>query len=151
WEFKFLQPALLRDRRVEASFILTNADLRVSHAGPPFLPSFPDTREKFFEAKYDLVILGDVPATYLGKQRMEGLRERVADKRGGLVVTAGRQHAPASCDGTPLAEVLPVEFLPVKFKVEDDARPQAYNPVLTDAGERADMLALADEAAENRK
>ncbi len=37
WEFKFLQPALLRDRRIEAQFLLVNADPKVAQSGPPFL------------------------------------------------------------------------------------------------------------------
>jgi hypothetical protein len=68
---------------------------------------------------------------------------------GGLVQVAGPQHAPASYDGKPLAEVLPVEFLPVKFKAVGDARPQPFQPVLTEAGERSDFLALADTPEEN--
>src|SRR5207247_9498040 len=63
WEFKFLQPALQRDRRVEASFFLTAGDPRLMRHGPPFLPEFPP-REKLFA--YDLLILGDVPANASG-------------------------------------------------------------------------------------
>jgi hypothetical protein len=147
WEYKFLQTALLRDRRVEASFLLVKAAPQVLHSGPPFLPEFP-ARDRLFA--FDLLILGDVAAADLGKQHMEWLVEFVKEG-GGLVVIAGPQHAPASFDGTPLADVLPVEFLPVKFKVESDARPQAFHPLLTDAGERADFLALADTPQESLK
>jgi len=67
------------------------------------------------------------------------------------VLIAGRYHAPASFSSTPLTEVLPVEFLPAKFSVDPDARPQSYQPVLTSAGERSDMLALADTPEDNLK
>jgi hypothetical protein len=122
----------------------------VLNSGPPFLPAFPATREKFFEAKYNLIILGDVPADYLGKQHMEWIRDFVKN-RGGLIVIAGRQHMPASYENTPLAEVLPVEFKPVKFAIEADARSQQYPPTLTEAGKRDDMLTLADTPEENLK
>ena len=146
WEYKFLQPALLRDRRVEASFVLINADPRVQNSGPPYLPGFPKTRQELFA--FDLLILGDVPAGSLNPERIAWVRDFVAEG-GGLVLIAGRQHAPASYHNTPLAEVLPVEFQPVKFAVEADARPQPFTPVLTRAGERSELMALADTPEEN--
>ncbi|MBV9122655.1 MAG: VWA domain-containing protein, partial [Planctomycetes bacterium] len=97
WEYKFLQTALLRDRRVEASFMLARGDTGVLHSGKPFLPTFP-RRDQLFG--YDLVILGDVPADYLGKQHQEWLRDFVKEG-GGLVVIAGREHAPADYADTP--------------------------------------------------
>jgi hypothetical protein len=147
WEFKFLQPTLMRDRRVEASFILINGDPRLMQAGPPFLPAFP-ARDKLFA--YDLLILGDIPSTYFDAEKMTAIQDFVKEG-GGLVVISGRQHAPASFDNTPLAEVLPVEFQPRKFTVEGEARPQPYLPILTPAGERSDMLALADTPEDNVK
>jgi hypothetical protein len=147
WEFKFLQPTLLRDRRVEANFILINGDPKLLQAGPPFLSAFP-SREKLFA--YDLLILGDVPASYLEGEKLLAVQDFVKEG-GGLVLIAGRYHAPASFASTPLAEVLPVEFLPVKFAVDPDSRPQAYQPILPAAGERSDMLALADTPEDNRK
>jgi hypothetical protein len=159
WEFKFLQPALLRDRRVEAKFILVGADpetlrppgslTREQRAHWPYLQAFP-TREKLLE--YDLVILGDVPTGpkgFLTGPQMEWLREYVEDFRGGLVVIAGRQHMPAAYHDTPLGKLLPVEFLARKFQAEAEKSTKPYHPVLTEAGRRAEMLALADAPEEN--
>ena len=150
FEFKFLQPALKRDRRVEASILLVNADPKVLNSGEPFIPAFPATREKFFEAKYNLIVLGDVPAGYFGRERLEWIRDFVKN-RGGLIVMAGRQHMPASYENTGLAEVLPVEFKEVKFPADTQVRSQEYHPELTEAGKRTDMLALADVPEENLK
>lgn len=148
WEFKFLQPALLRDRRIEAQFLLVNADPKVAQSGPPFLSEFPRTREKFFEARYNLIILGDVAASYLGKEHQEWIREFVQN-RGGLVVLAGRQHMPSEYENAPLAEVLPVEFRAQRHGAEAELRTQEYPPTLTEAGQRSEMLALADTPEEN--
>jgi uncharacterized membrane protein len=145
WEYKFLQSTLLRDRRVEASFLLTSADTRVLQSGAPFLPSFP-TRDKLFA--YDLVILGDVPVRLLGNERLGWLRDFV-NEGGGLVLSAGLQHAPAEYAGTVLAEVLPVEFLPTRPRNDGTERPLPFTPVLTEAGQRSDMMALADNQEEN--
>ncbi len=152
WEFKFLQPALLRDKRVEAEFLLATADPKVARGGPPFLPEFPRTREEFFGAKYDLILVGDVPADYLGKEHQEWLREFV-QKGGGLCVIAGRQHMPADYAGrpeaeAPLLEVLPAEFDKQKFAAPE-LRTQEYPPTLTEAGQRAEWLKLGDTPEEN--
>lgn len=161
WEYNFLQPALLRDRRVEAKFLLIAADPETlkppSYLTPtqkakwPYLQKFP-TREELL--RYDLVILGDVPTGpkgFLTRQHLEWLREFVEEFRGGLIVIAGRNNMPAAYRDTPLYEVLPVEFLPVKFQADADRRTLPFQPVLTDAGKRADMMALVDDARENLK
>jgi hypothetical protein len=140
WEYKFLQAALLRDRRVEASFLLVNGDPGVLQSGPPFVPALP-ARDQLF--RYDLIILGDVAASYFGPERLEWLRDYV-NEGGGLVMIADRRHAPAGYADTPLAEVLPVEFVPVKSEGGGDERPQPFVPVLTDVGKRTDVMALAD-------
>jgi hypothetical protein len=157
WEYKFLQPALLRDRRVQVDFLLINADPKVAKGGPPFMPEFPRTREEFFGAKYNLIILGDVPADFLGKEHQAWIREFVQEG-GGLIVMAGRQHMPgdyairpgASAETeSPLTEVLPVEFDKQKFGIDVDTRTQEYAPTLTEVGLRTDMLRLADTPEEN--
>lgn len=150
FEYKFLQPTLLRDRRIDIEFLLVNADPKVLNSGPPFIPSFPATREKFFDAKYNLIILGDVPASYFGKERLEWIRDFVQN-RGGLIVIAGRQNMPSAYVGSPLEEVLPVEFQSAKFPIDSDRRTQEFPVDLTDAGKRSAMLALADTAEENLK
>ncbi|MCS6851655.1 MAG: hypothetical protein NZ700_10870 [Gemmataceae bacterium] len=145
WEYKLLQNALLRDRRVEARFVVVEGDARALRSGPPFLASFPPSRAELFAQ--DVVILGDVPADYIGTERLRWLRDFVA-QGGGLVVIAGRQHMPASYHGGPLDEVLPVEFDPVAFAAGEE-RPVAFLPELTRAGELSPMMALADTPEEN--
>jgi uncharacterized membrane protein len=150
WEFKFLQPALLRDRRVEVDFILINAAPDVAKGGKPFLPEFPKDREKFFDSKYNLIILGDVASSQLSRDQQEWIKEFV-ENRGGLIVMAGRQHMPSTYENMPIAEVLPVEFKKEKFGLGANERTQEYPPTLTPEGERADWLALADTPDENHE
>lgn len=150
FEYKFLQSSLLRDRRIEPEFLLVQADPKVAKSGPPFLPEFPPTREKFFEARYNAIVLGDVAANFLGKEHLEWIKEFV-ENRGGLIVIAGRQHMPATYADSPLAQVLPVEFVPQKFKLDSDIRTQEYPPTLTEVGQRMEMLSLADTPEENLK
>src|SRR5439155_1090972 len=74
WEYKLLQSTILRDRRVDANFLLVNGDTEALQAGPPFLPAFP-ARDRLFG--FDLVILGDVAAEYFGTEKMTWLRDFV--------------------------------------------------------------------------
>ncbi|HEY8503894.1 MAG TPA: hypothetical protein VIL46_04890, partial [Gemmataceae bacterium] len=147
WEYQYLQRALLRDRRVEADFVLLGGDPRAMQAGPPYLPGFPEKREAFFA--YDLLILGDVPASLFGGERLTWLREFVAEGRG-LVMIAGPRHAPAEYAAErKLAEVLPVEFGAVQFPIDSGERTQEYRPQRTPAGARSGVLQLADVPEEN--
>ena len=147
WDFKFMQRALLRDRRVEAKFFLTDGDARAMNSGPPFLPEFPSTRQALFN--YDLLILGDVPASALSREQQEFVRDFVAEG-GGLIAIAGRNHGPATWVGTPLAETLPVEVPVAEFPIDSGNRPEGYRPVITAIGMRNPLLSLADSPEENQ-
>ncbi len=164
WEFKFLQPALMRDRRIhnnqiedpnnpekkkERLFLLVNAAKEIADKAP-YLPEFPKTREKFLEAKYDLIILGDVASSYFSKEQQEWIKEFV-QKGGGLIVMSGRQNMPSSYEKTPIAELLPIEFKKEKSGPDADVRTRDYPPTLTAEGQRTDWLALADTPEENLK
>jgi hypothetical protein len=146
WEYKFLQMNLVRDRRVEPSYLLVHADEKVMTSGPPFLPAFPATRKELFS--YDLLLVGDVPASYFGPERTQWIADFVKEG-GGLIFVAGRQHAPSTWHGTPLEALLPVEFEPTRFSGSVDVRPQVFQPALTPVGERHELLSLADTREDN--
>ncbi len=158
WEYKFLEPMLVREEqegRMEARFILVQADPERTKQ-LPFLPAFPPREELF---KYDLIILGDVPESYLGKKNLKLIEEFVRDFRGGLIVIAGEVNMPGgynpdetdSDDSAALARLLPVKFLPKKNQPNPDDRPVAYTPVLTKAGETSGMLDLTGAEDEGKE
>ncbi len=146
WDFKFLQRSLMRDRRVEPKFFLTDADPRAMKSGDPFIPAFPADRKELFA--FDLIVVGDFPAGSLTPEQQGYLREFVAEG-GGLIHIAGRQHGPASFVGTPLADVLPVEVPATKFPIDSGVRPTGYRPELTPTGLRSGVLSLADDPVES--
>ncbi len=146
WDYKFLQRAMLRDRRVEADFYLMKGDSRVLQSGPPFLAALPPTRGDLF--RYDLVILGDVAARDLGPERQQWIRDLVADGRG-LVILAGAKHAPATWEDTPLEELVPIDFAEIRFPIDSGEPSEEYQPQLTSFGRRSPFLQLADVAQEN--
>jgi hypothetical protein len=146
WEFKFLQPALSRDRRVEATYFVVQGDPRAMKS-EPFIEAFP-TRDKLFT--YDVVILGDVPPAVLGPDGVNMLVDYVREG-GGLAIIAGRKHNPADYVDTPLYEALPLEMTAVRFPPLAETRTSAANPELTAPGRRSEMLSLADLPDENER
>jgi hypothetical protein len=160
-EYKFIQPALDRDRRLLMRLLLVEGDRELAQTPPDmesgamFVEKFP---ERFPEPDdrdpdrrpFDLIILGDCPYSALGDRAARALRQFVKEG-GGLVVIAGRQHCPAEYGGSPLAEVLPVEFTRVEFTPEASARAVPFKPVLTYDGEQSVLTSLADDLDENRR
>jgi hypothetical protein len=167
YDFKFFQRALLRDRRVEAKFYLTEGDKAAMRSGPPWLVDFSrelngtlnldrdEFRKILFD--FDLVVLGDVPGKYFSREQQEIIRDFVTEG-GGLIHIAGRWHAPAAwadpketrpADRNPIGELLPVEFDAVRFPIQEVGTPVGYVPVLAPAASRSSIVTLEDDPAEN--
>ena len=91
----------------------------------------------------DLLVIGDVDANYFTAEQRTWIKDFVAEG-GGLVVIAGRLHAPATWLCTPLADVLPVEFPSVKFPL-DAARRLLTFAFANDIVNRLKMESLREE------
>jgi hypothetical protein len=164
WDFKYLQRGLLRDRRVEAKFFLSEADRQAMRAGDrsPWLAGFPtgrdDFRKELFE--YDLLILGDVPGKFFNAEQQEVIKQFVSEG-GGLVQIAGRVHAPSewvsgwtktpTLSTSPIADVLPVEFEPRKFPTESPGRPTPFRPVPVQSVIKNPVISLEDDPLDNAR
>jgi hypothetical protein len=168
-DFQFIQRALLRDRRVEAKFYLTEGDKQAMRSGHPWLIEFSrevngvlnmdrkEFRQLLFE--FDLLILGDVPGRFFTREQQEVIKEFVTEGAG-LVHIAGRWHAPAAwapdkvspgakLDTNPIADVLPVEFEAVRFPIQALDTPLGFIPVLAPAASRTQIVSLEDDPTEN--
>jgi len=70
---------------------------------------FPKTREELFA--YRAIILGSVEAASFSPDQLRMLADFVSKRGGGLLMLGGRRSfAEGGWGGTPVAEVLPVEF-----------------------------------------
>jgi hypothetical protein len=143
WAFKYLQAALLRDRRVSLKCLLQGADPGTS-ADPasPYVAAFPATKADLFE-HYDLVILGDVDPASLSATQLDMLAQFVDQFGGGLMVVPGKQYGIAGYASTPLAKALPIDV--ATGRATDGARPISLKR--TPAGERDPMLQLSPDPA----
>jgi len=144
WEFRFLQTALLRDRRIQPSFVLVDGDPALSQeAGTPYLPGFPVEKEKLF--KYDMVIIGDVDPGAFSAAQLGALGEFVSQFGGAVLFIAGRDSMPDAYRGTAVEKMLPVELEPYR----EEARSSPVHLALTPLGVSSQMLRLVPDEEEN--
>ena len=111
WEFKFIRRAAAEDDDIELVSWLRTTPRKTYRQGTSdpeeLADGFPTSLEALY--RYDMVIIGSLPATSLTDEQHEWLARFVADRGGGLLAMAGR-HAldNGGWDVKPLAEALPV-------------------------------------------
>jgi len=145
WEYRYLRWVLLRDPRLDVQFLMTEGDPLLASTQPRQLAQFPADPAAIM--KYDLVILGDVPAKYFNATQLARLEELVRQGGGSLLMLAGPVGAPVSYWSTPLAKVLPVKFVNEPWRPVADDR----HPVVTPAGLDSPCTALVGPAAANAR
>ncbi|HEX6987682.1 MAG TPA: hypothetical protein VF170_20045, partial [Planctomycetaceae bacterium] len=146
WEWRFVKEVFHRDRLVGLRGFRTylrSSDPTVRETNDLFLETFPPPRDEFFQ--YDVIFLGDVPATALPGRFAEMAREFVSQFGGGLVVIGGPRFGPQQLAGTPLADMLPVVLDP-----DAPRRDGPFRLRLTPAAAEFDFMRLGETDAENR-
>jgi hypothetical protein len=106
---------------------------------------FPEDAAKAFH--FDLVILGDVPASYFARAQLARIEELVQKRGGSLLMLAGTRHAPVSYVGTPIASLLPVRL---RTEGWQDVEESVVPVVAEGAGESA-VMTLEVPAARNQE
>ncbi len=104
WEYRYLKNMLVRETSVSSSIMLTSADHRFIQEGNKPITRLPETPEEW--ARFDIIILGDVPHDYLSGRQMTQLRDHVAVRGGGLIWIGGDHHTPHRYEGTLMADML---------------------------------------------
>ena len=74
------------------------------------LPGFPTTAEQF--KMLDVIILGDLDRTYLNDGQMRLAADWVRGGKGLLMIGGSHSFGPGGFGGTPIEQVMPVEFGP---------------------------------------
>ena len=145
WEYRYLRWVLLRDRRLDVKFLMTQGDPQLAKTSPIHLPKFPDDAETVM--KYDLVILGDVEKSYFKTPQLQLLADLVSTGGGSLLMVAGRTGSPSSYVNTPIADILPVKIASgMWFSVKKDTY-----PVVTDEGNNSPVTSLRTDKELNDK
>lgn len=103
-EQKFLRRALDGSPDIEVDY------LRIDARHPETRP--PDLAERFEPGRYDVYILGDLDALALDDEHHAALAEAVRRGAGLIMIGGFHSFGPGGYDGTPLADVLPIEMEP---------------------------------------
>jgi len=144
WEYRYLRAMLKRDPRINSTFIATRAQPELARSSSEYIAQFPEDRDEAFS--YDLVILGDVDASFFSVEAFQRLEELIKERGGSLLMLCGARFAPATYAGTPVERMLPVAFDPDAAWDEVD---EGVYPVLTPAGRSSLVMTLETDRAEN--
>lgn len=138
WEFKFIRRAAAEDDDIELVTWLRTTPRKTYRQGTSdpdeLADGFPESLEALY--RYDMVIIGSLPATSLNDEQHDWLARFVAERGGGLLALAGR-HAldNGGWDVKPVAQALPVTIArPGKFP---SYRRGNYEVIPTDDGLRS--------------
>lgn len=105
WEYRYLKNLLVREPSIESSVMLLSADRDFAQEGNTPLARLPRDADEF--ARFDLVILGDLPSGFLTEARQSAIRELVERRGGGLVLLGGPRSMPSSWSDSALADLVP--------------------------------------------
>jgi uncharacterized membrane protein len=112
-EYKFIGRAVQDDKNLQVVRLLRTAQDKYYRqdvgGAEELVGGFPKTREELFQ--YRALILGSVEAASFTPEQLRMLAEFVSKRGGGLLMLGGRRSfAEGGWAGTPVAEVLPIEF-----------------------------------------
>ena len=132
YEFRYLKHLLEREKTVELSTVLQDADPEYSAEDQTAKPHFPVLKSELLQ--YDVVLLGDLGLEYLSPVVLDNLRDFVKDQGGGLLFIAGPRSNPLGYKGTPLADLLPVELDSARAPSPTGQITESFQPQLTVEG-----------------
>ena len=135
WEYRYLRWVLLRDTRLDVKFLMTQGDPTLAATSSRHLARFPQVAKDAFQ--FDLIILGDVPASYFNAAQMELIEDLVKTRGGSLLMVAGPMAAPSTYGETRIADILPVKLGNGQWESVRGS------PVVTAAGRESSVTALS--------
>ena len=107
---------------------------------------FPTTRSELFQ--YRGLVLGSIEASFFTADQLRMIAEFVGERGGGLLTLGGRSsYGEGFFQGTPLADVLPIEIL--NRRADSAEAPVELKIGLTPAGLGIAALALTERAEAN--
>ena len=152
YEFRFLKALLERDRTIELSSYLQDADPDYAEQDRAALRALPSSRDELM--RYDVIVWVDVDPRLVPRSLWAGMREFVVDKGGGIVLVAGPRFLPWLYHDLPeIVGLLPIEIDSVAIRgdrlPEDVTRGFVARP--TPLGRRAPPLQLGDTPADSER
>lgn len=106
WEYRYLKNIMLREESIESSIMLISADRTFAQEGDVPLRRLPMDEEEM--KPYDVVVIGDVSASFFSAGQLKLIEQQIAVHGAGLLWLGGSQHMPGSYTNTDLAKLLPM-------------------------------------------
>ncbi|MHC4947511.1 MAG: hypothetical protein ACYTG1_04525 [Planctomycetota bacterium] len=104
WEYRYVKNLLVREKSIESSVMLVSADRDFAQEGNQPITRLPRSPEEF--AQFDVIVIGDVPATFFSPEQLDMIRDHVAERGAGLLWIGGERWVPRTYAGTVLADLL---------------------------------------------
>lgn len=136
WEYRYVKNLLVREASTESSIMLLSADRDFAQEGNTPISRLPRTAEEF--AAYDVIIIGDVPATFFTSEQIDLMRDQVARRGAGMLWIGGPRYTPATYAGCSL-----VDLLPIRGNLTLDTLDQPITLAPTPLAERLGILQMA--------
>ncbi|MEM7229651.1 MAG: hypothetical protein AAF432_12640 [Planctomycetota bacterium] len=136
WEYRYLKNLLIREKSIESSAFLLSADRDFAQEGNTPITRLPRSPEEF--AEFDVIVMGDVPASFFSPDQLDMIRQQVADRGSGLLWIGGERSTPSSYVGNPLADLLPMRGPLTLSRIDDPV-----NMMPTEQANRLGILRLA--------
>ena len=138
WEYRYLKNLLQREQTIESSVMLLSADRDFAQEGNTPIARLPRTREEF--ERFDLIVIGDIPATFFTGEQLLEMKRAVAERGTGLAWIGGSRSTPRTWHGTSAEELLPFTG---PYELERLSVPVNLSP--TPLAARLGVLRLADD------
>lgn len=164
WEFRYLKNELIRERTVNVSALLLSADMDFAQEGDPRIVDssghekfpgpitrFPETAEEL--RPYDVILIGDVEASYFSPSQQKLILDFVKNSGGGVGWIAGPNFNPETYKGTPLESLLPIlpDEVDLRMRVMPLVDNKGFNLELTAAGKESNLFRFFDDPEANVK
>src|SRR6185295_4875872 len=136
-EFKYLRRSLSKFSDLKLSTVLT----QTPEPGQEALP-----RDASGWMKFDVVLLGDLPAAALSEAQRSGLEEAVRKGLGFVMIGGFDNFGAGGYAGTPIADLLPVRIEAKEQKMDD-----LYGLEPTREGMESTVMRLVPDPAKNEE
>ncbi len=144
WEYRYLRNAVLRDKQIEFSALLSTPGQPKGGEGNVPIDGFPKDEAELF--KFDIILLGDIPRSYFSETQLRNLRRFVEDKGSSIIIIAGEKHMPQEYRNSAIQDIMPVVLPPVPEQIKTT---EPYQWELTTEGRQDPLLRMSDDPAES--
>jgi hypothetical protein len=151
FEYRFMKNALLREKSIELSVLLLEADENFVQEGAESLRRFPETAEEL--SRFHVVLFGDVDPNegWLTSSQMSMLLEFVGQRGAGFGLVAGPRNAPNKFVGTPLERLIPINIDPQGAGPRDANLPRGFRARVTSAGRESRLFRFVNDTESNEQ